>query len=150
MPTTPNDPIILGRWLAKKTPEIVASYVAPDARFRRVSRAPDPHAMLKTVHHKASSAPLRAIRCRSNLSGVQNNGFPPSCGPISPMNPGARHALHSTCTPRLSASIGSLARRGSPGRISLVAMGRQYSLRIENTGQIAEFRIFQPEPEEYR
>jgi len=35
-------------------------------------RTTDPHAMLKTVHHKASSAPLRAIRCRSNLSGVQN------------------------------------------------------------------------------
>jgi GNAT superfamily N-acetyltransferase len=67
-----NDPVILGRWLANKTPEIVASwivnpgnsvlvavesgtmlavgavtdageitlsYVSPDARFRRVSRA---------------------------------------------------------------------------------------------------------------
>src|SRR4051812_13730609 len=35
-----------------------------------------------------------------------------SCGPTSPMNRGAKHALHSTCILKLSVNIGSLARLG--------------------------------------
>jgi len=64
---------------------------------------------------RLSLSASRSLLYSPELSVIEGASRP--CGPKFPMNPGARPVLRSTCMPRSSANIASLARRGltTPG-----------------------------------